>query len=240
MERQNKFATNKQKQESGGTADTPNASAAAVPVTDKKKRGAPVGHPGWFRKPPTQYDWAVDVAAPKEFPHCSGIVRVFEEAAPAEHLQEDIIEGRYRVVLYRHEAARCEACGKWVQKAGDAEILNSRIGPHLRSTAIYLRNVIGISYRKIPQTIEELFGITFTPAALIGRREAEMPGSSGSNRARLAEADDCWLKRLRFLRVHSLPQKHHRAGEGLNCYNVTKLLAETVLAFRYSFSFAAK
>jgi hypothetical protein len=64
--------------------------------------------------------------------------------------------------------------------------------------------VIGISYRKIPQTIEELFGITFTPAALIGRREAEMPGSSGSNRARLAEADDCWLKRLRFLRVHSL------------------------------------
>jgi hypothetical protein len=149
LERQNKFATNKQKQESGGTADTPNASAAAVPVTDKKKRGAPVGHPGWFRKTPTQYDWAVDVAAPKECPHCSTIVRVFEEAAPAEHLQEDIIEGRYRVVLYRHEAARCEACGKWVQKAGDAEILNSRIGPHLRSMAIYLRNVIGISYRKI-------------------------------------------------------------------------------------------
>ena len=43
-----------------------------------------------------------------------------------------------------------------------------RSGPHLRSTAIYLRNVIGISYRKIPQAIEELFGITFTPAALIG------------------------------------------------------------------------
>ena len=168
LERRHKFATNKQKQEFGGTADTPNASAADVPVTDKKKRGAPVGHPGWFRKTPTQYDWAVDVAAPKECPHCSGIVRVFEEPAPAEHLQEDIIEGRYRVVLYRHEAARCEACGKWVQKAGDGEILNSRIGPHLRSTAIYLRNVIGISYRKIPQAIEELFGITFTPAALIG------------------------------------------------------------------------
>ena len=77
-------------------------------------------------------------------------------------------EGRYRVVLYRHEAARCEDCGKFVQKAGDGEILNSRIGPHLRSTAIYLRNVIGISYCKIPQAIEELFGITFTPAALIG------------------------------------------------------------------------
>ena len=56
LERQNKFATNTQKQESGGTADTPNPSAAAVPVTDEKKRGAPVGHPGWFRKTPTQYD----------------------------------------------------------------------------------------------------------------------------------------------------------------------------------------
>ena len=36
LERQNKFATNTQKQESGGTADTPNASAAAVSITDKK------------------------------------------------------------------------------------------------------------------------------------------------------------------------------------------------------------
>lgn len=45
LERQNKFATNKQKQDSGGTADKPNASAAAS-TTDKSKRGAPVGHPG--------------------------------------------------------------------------------------------------------------------------------------------------------------------------------------------------
>jgi len=71
LERQNKFATNKQKQDSGGTADTPNASAAAVKATDKKKRGTPVGQPGWFRKTPTRYDWAVDVVAPKEYSHCS-------------------------------------------------------------------------------------------------------------------------------------------------------------------------
>ena len=165
--RQNKFATNKQKQDSGDTADAPNASAAAS-TTEKKKRGAPVGHPGWFRKTPTQYDWAVDVAAPKRCPHCDGSVSVLDKASATKHLQEDIIDGRYRVVLYRHEAACCEACGKVAQKPGDGEILNSRIGPHLRSLAIYLRNVIGISYRKIPQVIEEFFGITFTPAALIG------------------------------------------------------------------------
>ena len=40
LERQNKFATSKQKQESGGTEDTPVASAAAS-TTDEKKRGAP-------------------------------------------------------------------------------------------------------------------------------------------------------------------------------------------------------
>jgi transposase len=95
-------------------------------------------------------------------------VTTLDSVAPAGHLQEDILDGRYRVVLYRHEAAVCGGCGRSVQKPGDGEILHSRIGPRLRSMAIYLRNVIGISHRKIPQAIEEIFGITFTPAALIG------------------------------------------------------------------------
>ena len=102
LERQNKFATSQQKHDSGKSSDASDPTTAA-----KKKRGAPVGHPGWFRKTPPSYDWVIDVAAPA---HC----------------------------------------------------------PHLRSTAIYLRNVIGISYRKIPQAIQEMFGIAFTPAALIG------------------------------------------------------------------------
>ena len=38
----------------------------------------------------------------------------------------------------------------------------------LRSLAVWLRNAIGISYRKIPRIIEEMYGVTFTPAALIG------------------------------------------------------------------------
>ena len=64
LERQNKFATNEQKQKSGDTADAAVDSAAAS-TTEKKKQRAPVGHPGWSRKTPTTYDWAVDVAAPK-------------------------------------------------------------------------------------------------------------------------------------------------------------------------------
>jgi len=78
------------------------------------------------------------------------------------------VEGVYRVVLYRHAACRCEQCNKLIEQAGKDEILLSRIGPFFRSKAIYLRNVIGISYRKVPQAIEEMLGIRFSPAALIG------------------------------------------------------------------------
>jgi len=160
IERQNKFATNKQKQDSPDTQpDTATKPSA--------KRGAPVGHPGWFRRTPTEYDWKVDVNPPSSCPHCGSCVAVLN-CDPIDHLQEDIIDGRYRVVLFRHVAAKCPKCNSMVQKAGLGEILHSRIGPGLRSKAVYLRNVIGISYRKIPQAIEEMFGIRFTPAALIG------------------------------------------------------------------------
>ncbi len=64
--------------------------------------------------------------------------------AQAERQQEDILDGRYRVVLYRHPAAGCDDRGKLVLKRGDGEILHSRIGPQQRSLASYQRNVIGI------------------------------------------------------------------------------------------------
>jgi hypothetical protein len=95
-------------------------------------------------------------------------VAVVKSVDVVEHLQEDVLDGQYRVVLYRHPAAQCNDCKAWVQKAGDGEILRSRIGPHLRSIAVFLRNGIGVSYRKVPKAIEELFGIRFTPAALLG------------------------------------------------------------------------
>ena len=69
LERQNKFATNQQKR-SAATGSTPERTASAA----HKKRGAPVGHPGWFRKTPTEYDWAIDVPPPTRCPCCSGRV----------------------------------------------------------------------------------------------------------------------------------------------------------------------
>jgi len=115
---------------------------------------------------PTQYDWDIDVPAPRRCPHCCGPVNVLLGSEPTHHFQEDIIEGVYRVVLYRHAACRCEQCDKLIEQAGKDEILLSRIGPFLRRKAIYLRNVIGISYRKVPRAIEEMFGIRFSPVSL--------------------------------------------------------------------------
>jgi len=166
LERQNKFATNQQKNDQ--TSDSDDSPADPTASDKRKKRGAPVGHPGWFRPTPTEFDWLVEVPVPNRCPHCRGKVTAFASLHPNDHLQEDIIDGMYRVVCYRHQAACCDDCGAWVQQPGKGEILHSRIGPHLRSTAVYLRNVIGISYRKVPRAIEEMFGITFTPAALIG------------------------------------------------------------------------
>lgn len=165
LERQNKFATPQQKKNGTGEASS-TAESTAKP--NGKKRGAPVGHPGWFRPTPIEYDWAVDVAAPACCPRCQGHVTAQSVLKPVEHWQEDLIDGVCRVVLYRHAAACCDDCGASAQQAGDGEILGSRIGPQLRSKAIFLRNVIGISYRKVPQAIQELFGITFRPATLIG------------------------------------------------------------------------
>lgn len=166
LERQNKFATSPQRRDENSESVDPQAIQAAR--HPGKKRGAPLGHPGWYRPTPTQYDWTVEVASPRCCVHCQGCVSVPACCVPKEHFQEDILDGVYRVVRYVHPTAHCDCCGAVAEAPGEGEILGSHIGPHLRSIAIYLRHVIGISYRKVPRSIEELFGIRFTPAALIG------------------------------------------------------------------------
>jgi len=167
LERQNKFATNRQKNENSRQPDKAEPFESGPSDTSPNKRGAPVGHPGWFRSTPTHYDQLIEVAAPTCCPHCQGEVRAFRDSDPYDHLQEDVIDGVYQVVLYRHIAARCRGCRRWVKQAGNGEILGARLGPHVRAQSVYLRHEIGISSRKVPQALEELLGITFTPATLL-------------------------------------------------------------------------
>jgi transposase len=163
-ERQTKFATNRQRQ-ARADEDTP---SETLPQVESRKRGAPVGHPGWFRPTPTEYDALVEVAPPANCPHCGGPVSVYTSQDPTDHLQEDLVAGRRHVTLFRHPLARCRSCRRWVQTAGEGEILGSMIGPRLRAIAAYLHNDIGISLRKVPRAIADLFDFRFTPAALIG------------------------------------------------------------------------
>ncbi len=172
LERQDKFATSKQKNGSGDSEeDEQDSEKEAVEESEPKekaKRGAPVGHPGWFRPTPTVFDWEIEVPARSKCQCCGSKNIIILDADPIDHFQEDIIDGGYCVVLYRHVAAKCGDCGKAAHRPGSGEILNSRIGPGIRSMATYLRNVIGISYRKVPDIFTELFKVSFTPGALIG------------------------------------------------------------------------
>jgi transposase len=168
LERQRKFTCGRNAAENidpSHPAETPVSSEQGAKTP--RKRGAPVGHPGWFRPTPTAYDRLVLVDAPAKCPHCAGAVRSFEKYDPHDHLQEDVVDHVHQVILYRHAAGRCCSCRQWVQQAGPGEILGSRIGPRLRALAMYLRNEIGISYRKVPQALAELYGFSFVAGSLI-------------------------------------------------------------------------
>ena len=143
-----------------------------------KKRGAPVGHPGWVRPKPDRIDRTVHVPAPTICPHCqSHDLTPMEENT--EHVQEDIvIQPQTVVTRYLHGQAFCPRCHRPVVQAAEGELLNAPIGPVAKSVAIYLRYRIGIPYRKTAELFRELFGLQFVPAsALLFDRKAAARGT---------------------------------------------------------------
>ena len=65
---QRQFRPNKKKEAETGGKDAQSASSSSE--REKKKRGAPVGHPGWVRPKPDRIDRTVHVPAPTICPHC--------------------------------------------------------------------------------------------------------------------------------------------------------------------------
>jgi transposase len=160
------FRSNKKKDAETGGKDAEGASPSNE--GKKKKRGAPVGHPGWVRPKPDRIDRTVDVPAPTICPHCqSDLVTPMEEST--EHFQEDIvIRPRTLVTRYLHGQAFCARCHRPVVQAGEGELLNAPIGPVAKSVALYLRYRMGIPYRKTTELLRELFGLKFVPASALG------------------------------------------------------------------------
>jgi transposase len=159
------FKSNKKKDAERGKKDVEGGSLAREGI--KKKRGAPVGHPGWVRPKPERIDQTVEVPAPTICPHCqSHDLTSMKEIT--EHLQEDIvIQPRTLVTRYLHGQAFCTKCHRPVVQAGEGELLNAPIGPVAKSVAIYLRYRIGIPYRKTTEMFRELFGLKFVPASAL-------------------------------------------------------------------------
>lgn len=145
----------------------------------KKKRGAPVGHPGWSRPKPEHVDRTVHVPAPSICPHCQSD-NLMPTKEISEHLQEDIVlRPRTVVTRYVHEEAYCCRCNRSVVQAGEDELLNAPIGPVAKSAAIYLRYRIGMTYRKIQEVFSVLFGLEFVPASAVGfDRQAVVKGTA--------------------------------------------------------------
>jgi transposase len=169
------FKPNKKKEAGNGRKDVESGSSSGE--REKKKRGAPVGHPGWVRPKPDHIDRTVHVPAPTICPHCqSDDLRPMEERT--EHFQEDIvIRPQTLVTRYLHGQAFCARCNRPVVQAGESELLNAPIGPVAKSTALYLRYRMGIPYRKTTELLRELFGLKFVPAsALLFDRKAAARG----------------------------------------------------------------
>jgi len=160
-------AVNQRQFKSNKKSEEENINCAAAPMKSKK-RGAPVGHPGWTRPRPDRVDRMVNVPAPEICPHCKS-----DNLAPieksTEHFQEDIvIQPRTAITRYLHGQAFCARCNRSVAQAGKGEILNAAIGLVAKSAGIYLRYRMGLSYRKTTELFRELFGLIFAPASALG------------------------------------------------------------------------
>jgi len=131
----------------------------------KKKRGAPKGHPGWYRRKPNHIDKTVIVPAPEVCPHCA-----CTDLTPVDdikdHVQEDIVlQPRTHVTNFRHHQALCPKCNRPVVQAAAGELLNCHIGPTTKAAAVFLRYGLRIPYRKVRELFDVFFDMPFVPAS---------------------------------------------------------------------------
>jgi transposase len=155
------------------------AESKAEASDSKKKRGAPKGHPGWFRGKPDHINKTVVVPAPKKCPHCK-CPQLKPVKEIKNHLQEDIIvQPRTHVTNFRHHQAFCPKCRRLVIEAAEGELPNCHIGPTTKAAAIYLRYGLNLPYRKVRELFDVFFNMPFVPAsALAFDRRATQKGGA--------------------------------------------------------------
>lgn len=131
-----------------------------------KKRGAPVGHPGWFRAKPEQVDKTIDVYL-DACPLCGS-----ENISPCnhttEHIQEDFENGRLISTCFVHCYYWCCDCKNVVHGWGNNEIPNAFIGPDARAKAAYVRYEVKASYNSTLEILQCLCGLKIVAGSLVG------------------------------------------------------------------------
>lgn len=132
-----------------------------------KKRGAPKGHAGWFRRRPAKIDVTEEVTL-TVCPSCGG-GDLTDLNKVEEHVQEDIVIPTVRVTCYRRHSYRCNTCKADVAAGlGTDEMANSFIGPTAKAFATFLKYVVKVSQRDIQKTFKEFFNLTIVPSSVPG------------------------------------------------------------------------
>ena len=133
-----------------------------------KKKGAPLGHPGWYRKKPDHID-EVEVITPCRCSICGSSELEETTITPEEHIQEDIVIPKRVVKKFVRKVLRCRKCHNLVRGGrGKDEMPNSYIGPRAKAWANHLRYEIGIPQHKIRMIFTELFDMPFVQASVAG------------------------------------------------------------------------
>ena len=135
-------------------------------TSTSKKRGAPVGHFGWFRAKPEQIDKTVDVYL-DACPLC-GSKNISPCNHTTEHIQEDIEDGKLTSTCYIHCYYWCCDCKNVVHGWGNNEIPNAFIGTDARAKAAYVRYEAKASYNSTLQILEYLCGLKIVAGSLVG------------------------------------------------------------------------
>ena len=149
------------------------------PAGKPRKRGAPVGHPYWARRPAGPVDQVIEVPAPQRCPFCDGDdLRPYPEVY--EHDQEDVIlHPAPQVTQHRYQQCWCNTCRRPVRRQVPTDLPTCQIGPVTRALAIHLRYNVQIPYRKVQHILRDLFGMPLVPvSAMRFDRQASVKGRS--------------------------------------------------------------
>lgn len=135
--------------------------ARSDPKPPGRKTGQAYGRRG-ERPVPKRVDEKVVVPCPLWCPHCESPVKV---SGTARQYQVDIPRVRTRTTLFEIHFGTCTSCGRRVQgrdakqTSDSVQVGRVQIGPEAVAAAAHLNKVGGLSYGKVAETFDKLFGL---------------------------------------------------------------------------------